>query len=355
MGVRAGHVEVAIASRHTRWPYPRRGVERKVRVVRNALSRQGVKPDFVVVGRHCPLDDGQPVSRQASPWTGARVTDLRQCVKSLRARLRDGQVQFRTDTRDDLVVVVLDEGPSEHVPHVEVGLNPAPFDQRFDVLGRGAITARIAARRRTESRSTSPEEVAAASDTGGSAYADRPLTGTITRVNPTRGFPHEAEIDHADSSSVRGRFVLVHVVPGHAAARVFAVIVGEESRRRWVRLPGTERSRSQDIRPGGEERVTSVLNVGGAVESVEHRSTFLALDPPTRLQSTYVGIVDDVPRWSSLVDLRFDDTEEGCRVTWSEAFMFSALSADVHDDVAHLVGGTRLRLNGLRALLDEGA
>ena len=68
-----------------------------------------------------------------------------------------------------------------------------------------------------------------------------------------------------------------------------------------------------------------------------------------------VGIVDDVPRWSSLVDLRFDDTEEGCRVTWSEAFMFSALSADVHDDVAHLVGGTRLRLNGLRALLDEGA
>ena len=101
--------------------------------------------------------------------------------------------------------------------------------------------------------------------------------------------------------------------------------------------------------------MTSVLNVGGAVESVEHRSTFLALDPPTRLQSTYVGIVDDIPRWSSLVDLRFDDTEEGCRVTWSEAFMFSALSADVHDDVAHLVGGTRLRLNGLRALLDEGA
>jgi len=132
-------------------------------------------------------------------------------------------------------------------------------------------------------------------------------------------------------------------------------MVDETARRSLLRLPGTETSRSHEIRPGGEERVTSVLKVGDRLEAVEHRSTFLAIDPPSRLQSSYVAIVDDVPRWSSHVDLRLEDTHAGCRLTWSEAFMFATLTGDGRDDIAHLVGGTRLRLNALTALLAQEA
>jgi uncharacterized protein YndB with AHSA1/START domain len=166
-------------------------------------------------------------------------------------------------------------------------------------------------------------------------------------------FPAECEIDFADDDSVRGRFIVVRVQPDATPARVFAALIDEDHRRPWLRLPGRERSRSHDIRPGGEERVSSLLPIGDHVESVEHRSTFLAIDPPSRLQLTYIGIVDDRPRWSSLVDLRFEATDGGCRLTWSESFMFSVLTGDGGDDVAHLVGGTRLRLNSLMKLLEE--
>jgi uncharacterized protein YndB with AHSA1/START domain len=170
-------------------------------------------------------------------------------------------------------------------------------------------------------------------------------------MTPT--FPESARIDAYDDTSVRGRFVVTHDLLGVPAARAFATMTDSVTRRRWLRLPGTELSRSHDIRPGGEERVTSRLVLGERQELVEHRSTFLAIDAPTRVQTAYVAIVDDVPRWSSLVDVSLEDADDGCRLTWSESFLFAALSGDGGDDVFHLVGGTRLRLNALAALLDE--
>jgi len=134
---------------------------------------------------------------------------------------------------------------------------------------------------------------------------------------------------------------------------VFDTLAGTATRPRWLRLPGKEVARHHDIRVAGEERVSSTMRIGDHEERLEHRSTFLAIDPPRRLQTAYVAIVDDLPRWSSLVDVRIADDADGAALTWSESFLFSVLSGDGADDVAHLRGGVRLRLNALQALLDD--
>ena len=56
----------------------------------------------------------------------------------------------------------------------------------------------------------------------------------------------------------------------------------------------------------------------------------------------------------SLVTVDFTASDTGTRLEWTEQYSFANLSTpDGADDVKHLVGGSRLRLNGLAAAAEH--
>ena len=56
-------------------------------------------------------------------------------------------------------------------------------------------------------------------------------------------------------------------------------------------------------------------------------------------------------RWTSLVTVQLHGRSAKTQLDWTEQAAFLALTGDGGADVAHLRGGTRLRLNGLDAAL----
>ena len=59
-------------------------------------------------------------------------------------------------------------------------------------------------------------------------------------------------------------------------------------------------------------------------------------------------------RWVALATVDLAPAARGTHLDWTEQYSFVRLSTpDGADDVKHLVGGTRLRLNGLVALVAE--
>jgi hypothetical protein len=86
----------------------------------------------------------------------------------------------------------------------------------------------------------------------------------------------------------------------------------------------------------------------------------VAPDPGSRNQRrrilyTHEAVVDDVPRWVSLVTVQLGAEGTGTRLVWTEQVAFLAATGDGSHDLPHLRGATSLRLNGLALALREPA
>ncbi len=159
------------------------------------------------------------------------------------------------------------------------------------------------------------------------------------------------DAEHGGVFALTGSFTipLDLTAPPEQVWRLFAEL---PLRRTWVRMPGPSSTVTHelDFRAGGEERLTNTFVSGEIREHLENRTTFLDIVPNERIISTYTAVVAGSLRWESLVTVDLAAAEGGARLGWTEQYSFVNLSTpDGADDVKHLVGGTRLRLNGLVA------
>ena len=130
-------------------------------------------------------------------------------------------------------------------------------------------------------------------------------------------------------------------------------------RKKWVRMPGPSSTATHefDFRGGGGERLTNTFVSGDVSEELENRSTFYDVVPNERIISSYEAWVGGTLRWVALVTVELGPNDEaGTHLEWTEQYSFAQLSTPGGvDDVKHLIGGTRLRLNGLVASVAESA
>jgi len=135
--------------------------------------------------------------------------------------------------------------------------------------------------------------------------------------------------------------------------RVWALLSEPELRATWVRMPGPSgtATREFDFRVGGGERLTNTFSSGGTREELENRSVFYDIVPNERIVSSYQAVVSGILRWIALVTIELaPDDAGGTHLEWTEQYSFVHPSTPGGvDDVKHLIGGTRLRLNGLVA------
>ncbi len=134
--------------------------------------------------------------------------------------------------------------------------------------------------------------------------------------------------------------------------RVWPFFSELEPRRTWVRMPGPSGTATHelDFRTGGFERLANVFVSGDSREDLENRSTFSDIVPEERIVFSYEAFVGGILRWVALVTVGLTPSGDGTRtlLNWTEQYSFVRLSTpDGADDVKHLIGGTRLRLNGL--------
>lgn len=136
--------------------------------------------------------------------------------------------------------------------------------------------------------------------------------------------------------------------------RLWPLLSELPERRKWVRMPGPSSTATHelDFRPGGSERLTNTFVSGDLREELENRSAFYDIVPNERIVFSYEAIVAGILRWVALVTVDLTATDAGTHLDWSEQYAFVTPSTpDGVDDVKHLIGGTRLRLNGLVAAL----
>ena len=123
----------------------------------------------------------------------------------------------------------------------------------------------------------------------------------------------------------------------------------------WNR-PSSTAAREFDFRVGGGEILSNTFTSGEQVELIENRSTFFDIVENERIIFSYQAIVGGLLRWVALTTVDLAPTPEGTHLDWTEQYSFVRLATPGGvDDVKHLVGGTRLRLNGLVALVGEPA
>ena len=136
-------------------------------------------------------------------------------------------------------------------------------------------------------------------------------------------------------------------------AQVFAAFAEPERRRRWIRMPGSRAAHQEDFRVGGTERSTSTFVLPEGEQRLENLAHHLEIEVGRRIVWAYTAAVDDVVRWASLVtvELAADPDGTATDLTWTEQVAFLVASERPDDDLAHLRGAVRLRLNGLDAAL----
>ena len=130
-------------------------------------------------------------------------------------------------------------------------------------------------------------------------------------------------------------------------------------RKKWVRMPGPSSTATHefDFRVGGGERLTNSFVSGEVSEQLENRATFHDIVPTERIIWSYEAVVAGILRWVALVTVELAPNDAGgTHLEWTEQYSFAHLSTPGGvDDVKHLIGGTRLRLNGLVAALSDVA
>jgi uncharacterized protein YndB with AHSA1/START domain len=130
--------------------------------------------------------------------------------------------------------------------------------------------------------------------------------------------------------------------------RVLAAFVEPERRRRWIRMPGSGARYEDDVRVGGTDVATSTFRLPTGEQRLENRTTHLLITE-RRLVHAVAALVDDELRWASLVTVDLVPHGDATEVRWTEQVSFLVPSERPEDDLAHVRGGTRLRLKGLAA------
>jgi len=133
---------------------------------------------------------------------------------------------------------------------------------------------------------------------------------------------------------------------------VFAAFADTAIRRRWFRLPGSGASYEHDFRVGGGETARSTFTaLEAAPEHLEYRSRYIDIAGTHRIVYGYEAVVDSELRRTSLVTVQLDAETDRTRLDWTEQVTFLKYAGDGSVELAHLRGGSTLRLNGLDAAL----
>jgi uncharacterized protein YndB with AHSA1/START domain len=133
---------------------------------------------------------------------------------------------------------------------------------------------------------------------------------------------------------------------------VFAAFADSATRRKWFRLPGRGATYEHDFRVGGGETARSTFTgLDSEPERLEYRSRYIEITADRQIVFGYESIVDGELRWTSLVTVQLDAEGDGTRLDWTEQVTFIRCEGDGSRDLAHLRGGSALRLNGLDAAL----
>jgi uncharacterized protein YndB with AHSA1/START domain len=140
-----------------------------------------------------------------------------------------------------------------------------------------------------------------------------------------------------------------------SAREVFALFEQTPRWRRWFRMPGADASYQHDFRVGGGDLARSTFaHLDGRAEALENRSAYLVIEPDTRIVFSYVSLVGDVARWTSLVTVELDQVSDAStELRWTEQVAFTARSADPSHDLPHLRGAVQMRLTALAIALED--
>ena len=135
-------------------------------------------------------------------------------------------------------------------------------------------------------------------------------------------------------------------------SEVFRAFAESGIRRRWFKLPGSGATYEHDFRVGGGETAHSTFATHDtAPEQLKYWSRYLDIVPDMRIVYVYESRVDGVLRWTALATVELHAEADGTELSWTEQVAFVAPAGDGSDDLRHVRGGTRLRLNGLVAAL----
>ncbi|WP_329128491.1 SRPBCC domain-containing protein [Streptomyces sp. NBC_01476] len=135
-------------------------------------------------------------------------------------------------------------------------------------------------------------------------------------------------------------------------AEVFRAFADPGLRRRWFKLPGTGATYEHDFRVGGGETAFSTFATPDAPpQRLAYWSRYIDITPDVRIVYVYASQVDGVVRWASLATVELHAGSAGTELSWTEQVTFVTPTGDGRDDLPHVRGGTRLRLNGLAAAL----
>lgn len=136
---------------------------------------------------------------------------------------------------------------------------------------------------------------------------------------------------------------------------VFRAFADPGLRRRWFKLPGRGATYEHDFRVGGGETASSTFTIPDMPpQRLRYWSRYLDIIPDVRIMYVYESHVDGVLRWTSLATVELHAQADATELSWTEQVAFVAPSGDGDDDLRHVRGGTRLRLNGLAGALEHG-
>ncbi|MFJ8754932.1 SRPBCC domain-containing protein [Streptomyces sp. NPDC102441] len=168
-------------------------------------------------------------------------------------------------------------------------------------------------------------------------------------VEQTHGTPSESV-----PSGVRHDTFTVTLRLSASPAEVFRAFADSDLRRRWFKLPGSGATYEHDFRVGGGETAYSTFTtLDTPPQQLKFWSRYIDITPDVRIVYVYESHVDGVLRWTSLATVELHAEPGGAELAWTEQVAFVAPTGDGSDDLLHVRGGTRLRLNGLVAALES--
>lgn len=162
---------------------------------------------------------------------------------------------------------------------------------------------------------------------------------------------HGVPLESAPDGVLHDTFSVTLRLPA-SPAEVFRAFADSGVRRRWFKLPGSGATYEHDFRVGGGETASSTFTtLDTPPQQLKYWSRYLDITPDVRIVYVYESHVDGTLRWTSLATVELQAVTDGTELAWTEQVAFVAPTGDGSDDLLHIRGGTRLRLNGLVAAL----
>ena len=182
---------------------------------------------------------------------------------------------------------------------------------------------------------------------------DREPAGGRTDPDPAAVIDRHGQMT-GDRRVLHGAFTVTRVVAA-SPSRVFSAFADLSLRERWFHIPSTPEAAQHelDFRVGGGEIARGTYAPAGVPEHIEYRSRFFDIAADERIVYTYELLLDGRRRSVSLVTVELAADAGGTLLTYTEQYVFVALTGDGHADIGEREGGTRLQLNGLIAVVES--